>query len=181
MIAVMVVIAAPALCGGASDANEGAPEDKQAQDYYKDTKHGWWWYEKEPEKPKDKKRKKKEVQTQEASPSLKDYPMEKLWTMPSSEFKELWGRFLEKAETEKTEAAGKEFWTVNDVARRRALAFTNITGYVMQKYPELSVNKDYPVATPGMNALTRQKINEIERTITASKDEFGLLYFYSPT
>jgi len=41
--------------------------------------------------------------------------------------------------------------TMQDIARRKALAYTNATMYVTQKYGELfNVNQVYPTAGPGM-------------------------------
>lgn len=182
---IILFVIANFICIAFSDKPVALAEDKAAKNYYTDTKKGWWWYEKEPEKPKEKKDKKddkrqEQTQQQRKLPSLKEYTNRQLWHMHSDEFKELWNQFLKKAETGKTVEDVREFWTVNDIARRRALTFTNLTGYVMQKYPELSVSKDYPHAVPGMNALTKQRLEEIEKTLRQSHNEFGLLYFYSP-
>jgi conjugal transfer pilus assembly protein TraF len=163
-----------------SPAN-GSADNGKTQDYYKDIRHGWWWYEKEPEKSRDNKDEKRDDSGQRKLPSLKDYSKEQLWNMHPDDFKLLRDEFLKKAVQAPTEENVREFYIVNDIARRKALAFTNVTGYVMQKYPDLSVNKDYPVAVPGMNALTKQKTEEIERVIRSEQDDFGLLYFHSPT
>lgn len=49
-----------------------------------------------------------------------------------------------------------------------------------QKYPELSLQRDYPVATSGVNARIRQQAAEIESTTSQARGNFALLYFYSP-
>ncbi len=162
-------------------ATAGSADDKTQNDYYRDSKRGYWWYEKEPEKPKEERDDKKASADQKKVPSLKDYSKEQLWNMHPDDFKALRDEFLKKAVQLPSEENVREFYIVNDIARRKALAFTNVTGYVMQKYPDLSVNKDYPVAAPGMNALTKQKTEEIEKVIRNSQDDFGLIYFYSPT
>ncbi len=162
-------------------ATAGSADDKTQNDYYRDSKRGYWWYEKEPEKPKEERDDKKASADQKKVPSLKDYSKGQLWNMHPDDFKALRDEFLKKAVQVPSEENVREFYIVNDIARRKALAFTNVTGYVMQKYPDLSVNKDYPVAAPGMNALTKQKVEEIEKVIRNSQDDFGLIYFYSPT
>ncbi len=177
LISVMALIATYSLIL----ATAGSADDKTQNDYYRDSKRGYWWYEKEPEKPKEERDDKKASADQKKVPSLKDYSKEQLWNMHPDDFKALRDEFLKKAVQLPSEENVREFYIVNDIARRKALAFTNVTGYVMQKYPDLSVNKDYPVAAPGMNALTKQKTEEIEKVIRNSQDDFGLIYFYSPT
>ncbi|MCL4492851.1 MAG: conjugal transfer protein TraF [Nitrospirae bacterium] len=177
LISVMALIATYSLIL----ATAGSADDKTQNDYYRDSKRGYWWYEKEPEKPKEERDDKKASADQKKVPSLKDYSKGQLWNMHPDDFKALRDEFLKKAVQVPSEENVREFYIVNDIARRKALAFTNVTGYVMQKYPDLSVNKDYPVAAPGMNALTKQKVEEIEKVIRNSQDDFGLIYFYSPT
>jgi conjugal transfer pilus assembly protein TraF len=74
-----------------------------------------------------------------------------------------------------------EYYYVQDIARRKSLAFANVTAAIMQKYPELSVAKDYPIATPGRSALTRSEREEITKKIRGSGADYGLIYFYSPS
>jgi conjugal transfer pilus assembly protein TraF len=149
--------------------------------YYRDSKHGWWWYEKEPEKPKDKKKRPAVETGPKKLPSLKDYPMEDLWRMHPDEFEPLMRSFLKKAVQAPTEENVREYYVLTDIARRKALAFTNVAAFVWQKYPGLSMAKDYPVAAPGRNALARQTQWEIENTIQGAQGDFALLYFHSPT
>ena len=63
--------------------------------------------------------------------------------------------FQKKAVMSPTEANVREYYSIQDIARRKSLAFANVTAAVMQKHPELSLAKDYPTATPGRSALTR--------------------------
>lgn len=147
--------------------------------YYKDYKKGWYWYEKEKEQTK-----KEELPTDDRPkhrlPALRDYTAEMLWNMYPDDFQALLMDFQKKAVMTPTETNVAEYYYVQDIARRKSLAFANVTATVMQKYPELSVAKDYPTATPGRSALTRLQQEEMEKKIGTSMNDYGLIYFYSP-
>ena len=143
-------------------------------------KRGWWWYQKEPVKQKEKKKEAENV-TAAPVPNLKDYTMKQLWDMPPSKFKPLMNAILNKAIQDPTASNVRDYYVVIDIARRKSLAFTNVAAYVWQKYPGLSTAKDYPVAAPGRNAMFSEQYSDVERTIEAARDDFALLYFYSPT
>lgn len=154
----------------------------QVSSYYSDIKHGWWWYEKEPEKPKEEEQEEKKEELQERRlPSLKDYTADQLWNMHPDDFQALLMEFMKKAIQYPTVENVTEYYTMQDIARRKALTFTNVAAYVVQTNPDLNVGKDYPIALPGKGALVGQQIREIESTIKESKDSFALLYFYSPS
>ena len=154
------------------------PQDEPIQTgatFYQDYKRGWYWYEKEKEKPKEQ-----EVRPHRL-PSLKDHTPEMLWNMHPDDFQALLMDFQKKAVMSPTEANVREYYSIQDIARRKSLAFANVTAAVMQKYPELSVAKDYPTATPGRNALTRMEQEEIGTKIREARHRYGLIFFFSPT
>jgi conjugal transfer pilus assembly protein TraF len=165
--------------GAASLVALATPSDKQVVNYYEDAKKGWYWYQKEPVKPKKRDEEKKQT-ARRRLPSLKDYTTEELWNMHPDDFQPLLKEFHKKAVQRPTEDNVREYYIVQDVARRKALAYTNVTGMVMQKYPELAVGADYPTAIPGRNALIRQQTKEIRDRIEQAKGDYGLTYFYSP-
>ncbi|MEW6418631.1 MAG: conjugal transfer protein TraF [Nitrospirota bacterium] len=142
-------------------------------------KRGWWWYEKGPEKEK-KGERESEKPEKRLLPSLKDYTYEQLWNMHPDDFQPLLMDFQKKAVMSPTEENVRDYYVIQDIARRKSLAFANVASYVVQKYLELYVGKDYPVATPGRNALVRQS-EEAESFIRNGENDFALLYFYSPT
>lgn len=148
--------------------------------YYKDYKRGWYWYEKEKEQPM-KDDPKVDIAPKHRIPTLKDYTAEMLWNMHPDDFQALLMDFQKKAVMNSTENNVAEYYYVQDIARRKSLAFANVTAAVMQKYPELSVAKDYPTATPGRSALTRLEQEEITKKIKGSAGDYGLIYFYSAT
>jgi conjugal transfer pilus assembly protein TraF len=155
------------------------PEEplEKGKPFYEDYKRGWYWYEKE--KPKAPEQ--KEEPPPHRLPSLKDYAPDALWNMHPDDFQTLLMDFQKKAVMAPTEANVKEYYFIQDIARRKSLTFANVTATVMQKYPELSVAKDYPVTTPGRNALTRQEHDEITRKIKDVRGSYALLFFHSPT
>ena len=107
--------------------------------------------------------------------------MDQLWDMHPDDFQALLTDFQKKAVWRPTPENVEEYYYVQDIARRKALAFTNVAEYVMQKDPELSLSKDYPTVVPGQNALVRSREGEVKERIMQAKGDYGLLYFYSPT
>ena len=150
----------------------------QESDYYRDMKKGWWWYQ-DPPKEEPKKEDPKQEKKSRRLPSMKDYTREQLWRMHPDDFQELLMDFQKKAVMELTEESVNEYLVMQDIASKRSLAYANVAAYVQQKNPELGV-PEYSVAAPGMAATTRMRNDEIEGRIRAAKDDYALLYFYSP-
>jgi len=157
--------------------------------YYSDAKDGWWWYKTPPpaEEPQQEEaqpvpepEKRPEQKPSRRLPSLADYTKEQLWYMHPDDFKELLNDFLKKAVQYPTPENIKEYLYMQDIARRKSAAFSNVTQYVVQTTPELNILKDSPTTTPGIDTLTRERNKDIERVLRERKDDFALLYFYSP-
>lgn len=146
--------------------------------YYDGLKKGWYWYEKKPEKEK-KTEEKEEKKAKRKLPSLKDHTMEALWNMHPDDFQKLLGEFHKKAVMSPTEGNMYDYLVVHDIARRKALAVTNVQMAMMQKHPEFNVGSDYPIATPGRGAYTRETAKEVLNKIMSGRGDFGLVYFYS--
>lgn len=154
-------------------------------DYYSDSKQGWWWYDRDKkqeetdeekvpnEAPKQKRKAKK-------YPSLKEYTYEQVWDMDPAEFKELFDGFRAKAVRRPTENNVKEYYQMSEIARKKALAFTNTSDYVWQKYPELSVKADYPITSPGMIAKSSMEKKERKQVLQQNRDNFALVVFTKP-
>jgi len=169
--------AALLLITGTLHAGELSRVEADGKTYYGDAKRGWWWYEKVPEKKKNDETKGREKP--ERSPRLSDYTMEGLWEMYPDDFQALLMAFQKKAVRSPSEENVREYYTVQDIARRKSLAFANATAAVMQKYPDLSVASDYPITAPGRNAEVAEQVGEIESRIRSAREEFALLYFFS--
>ena len=98
--------------------------------------------------------------------------------MHPDEFKPLLEAFFKKAIQSSSEEDIKDYLLISDISRRKALSFSNVAALVAQKNPQLTVNsRDYPVSTPGRRAMNQQKRQNIESTISKSKDEFGTCTF----
>jgi conjugal transfer pilus assembly protein TraF len=110
---------------------------------------------------------------------MKDHTREELWKMHPDDFQELLMEFQKKAVMQLSEESVTEYLIMQDIASKRSLAYANVAAYVQQKNPELTV-PEYSQATPGMVASTRMRNSEIEGRIRAAKDDYALLYFFSP-
>jgi len=154
----------------------------QENRFYDNTRHGWFWYE-DPPPVQDE----PEVKPDSASPlprnipSLDHYSIEELWNMYPDDFQELLNVLQKKAVQTPTEQNIMEYLTMQDIARRKALAYTNATMYVTQKHSELfNVNHVYPTAGPGITARVRMQQNEIFQTISRAGNDHALIFFVSP-
>ena len=138
--------------------------------YRKDSQRGWWWYEDPPP-----------IQQEEKTPlpSLLIYTPEQLWTMDADKLREYAETVKKEAVRLPSEENVRRHYVVQDVIRRKAVAFANASELVWQKHPELSVAKDSPLAAPGRKAVTREKVEERERVLINGKEDFALLYFKS--
>ena len=162
---------------GAPCAGEPPFMEENGKAYYMDAKRGWWWYEKIPLEKKD--REEKAEDGKKRSPRLSDYTMEELWNMYPDDFQAVLMAFQKKAVQVPSENNVREYYVVQDIARRKSLAFANVSAAVMQKYPDLSVAADYPITAPGRNAEVSQRTDEIESRIRSAREEFALIYFSS--
>jgi len=162
---------------GAPCAGEPPLTEENSKAYYGDAKRGWWWYEKIPLEKKDQE--KKVEDKQKRSPRLSDFTMEDLWEMYPDDFQAILMAFQKKAVRVPSEQNVREYYVVQDIARRKSLAFANASAAVMQKYPDLSVAADYPITAPGRNAAVSQRTDEIESRIRSAQEEFALVYFSS--
>ncbi len=150
----------------------------QEPDYYRDAKKGWWWYQ-DPPKEESKKAETKKEKKPRKLPSMKDFTNEELWKMHPDDFQELLLEFQKKAVMDLSEESVRDYLVMQDIASKRSLAYANVAAYVQQKNPELGV-PEYSLATPGMVASTRMRNSEVERRIREAKEDYALLYFYSP-
>lgn len=146
--------------------------------YYTDSATGWWWYQKEPEKQAEKPTRKKKPA--KPTPSLKDYTYEQIWEMHPDQFQEFAEALKKKAVQKPSEENVKEYFEVQEIARKKALAFSNVAQFVWQKYPELTTKKDYPITTPGNLARIAQINQERQRVLRDNRDDFALIYFQRP-
>ena len=114
-------------------------------------------------------------------PSLDNYTIDDLWNLHPDDFQELLNDLQKKAVQTPDEQNIMEYLTMQDIARRKALAYTNATMYVTQKYGDLfNVNQVYPAAGPGITARVQMQQTEISQTINQAGANHALIFFVSP-
>ncbi|CAG0942709.1 hypothetical protein BROC_01968 [Candidatus Brocadiaceae bacterium] len=133
---------------------------------------GWYWYEVEKEK-------KEEPTAEEDSPLHFDFSVDP-WGMSVEEFKELLEKTKNVAVANPTIENMLKYIELQDIARRKALAFANVYQLVMQKHPEFTTASTNPTAVPGINTLNALKSEEVVSEIYAAKKDFALVYFHKP-
>ncbi len=149
--------------------------------FYQESKHGWFWYEDPPPEQEKDLPAEQTIGESHPPPSLDSYTIDDLWTMHPDDFQNLLNVLQKKAVQAPTEPNILEYLTMQDIARRKALAYTNATMYVTQKYGELfNVNHVYPTAGPGVTARVSRQNDEIFQTINRAGADHALLFFVSP-
>ena len=131
---------------------------------------GYWWYEKPP---------KQEEKKNNVQPKLPNYTVEQMMIMDPDKLREYAEQVTKEAIRVPTEENVRQHYLVQDLIRRKARAFTNVSEMVWQKYPELTTAKDNPLTTPGRNAMTKAQVEERRRKLAQSQKDYALLYFHS--
>jgi len=145
--------------------------DKESASFYKEKKQGWYWYQKDPEKIKPKEQPKRKL------PKLEDYTNKQLWDMYPDDFQELLNTFMKKAVQTPDEKTVMDYLIIQDIARRKSLAFASVMSYVDQKNQELGTQSVYPITAPGQSAVVSMRVREQEETILSGREQFALIMF----
>lgn len=165
-------------------------QGKENPKFYEKQKEGWFWYhDPAPEPQEELEQEKSQVQKLQQQPEnryrnadLEQVSLEALWTMYPDDFQELLDHVQNLAVQAPTEENTLRYLIMQDVARRKALAYTNSAMYVTQKYGNLfNVNQVYPISKPGITARVQMQNQEIEKTIADAGNTHALIYFTSPT
>lgn len=168
------------------------PDQGSTAYYYQRTpQEGWWWYKdyvkekKEQEKSKEETAKTEQTEKQPQPQKskikpLQEYTYEELLRMHPDEFKEIYDYYLKLAVQNPTEENVYNFYNILDVTRKKALLFTQMAGYVWQKYPELSTERDIPIVGPGITQQARLIRDEVRRYARENASGFGFIVFVSP-
>ena len=136
---------------------------------------GWFWYQNPPKKQKSKKQK-----HLSKGFTIKTYTYKQLWNMYPDRFHKILEFALKQAVQNPTPANVKQYLTLQDIARRKAYAFSNVVGYVTQRTPNLNLHKDYPESAPGIRMRTGLINYSIDKTMQENRDDYALLFFYKP-
>ncbi|MDY0300857.1 MAG: conjugal transfer protein TraF [Trichlorobacter sp.] len=140
---------------------------------------GFYW-EKDTKDP-DKKEEKKEEPPKRRLPDAKDYTTEQMWNMHPQDFQQLLNDFRDKAVMTLKEEDVEAYKRMQDIARRKAVAYMNVDRVVTLKNPDISFENVAPTNTPGGRATTRMQIAEMENMLAARKTDHALFFFTSPT
>lgn len=167
-------------CASAFAAGAGVDGKEPPKKYYDRAKEGWFWYEDPPAKvePEDpKKETAPPVKQAHPVPKMENYTMDDLWNMHPDDFQALLKDFQKKAVQYPTEQNVVEYYTMQDIARRKSAAYANVAGYVTQKYTSFDMNSTNPTVTPGRIAKTQMQSSEIQTTIASAQGDHALLFF----
>ena len=136
-------------------------------------KRGFWWYE---EKPR--------VSNQEDFESFDDLPplpaRQALAEMHPLTLAEILEERKVHAIWKKSPEAVLDYYIVQDVARRNALAFTALTKYVLLQNPELNARSAYPITNAGRQVQTQIRAETIRLALIAARDDYALAVFIRP-
>lgn len=157
--------------------------------FYKTAKEGWFWYhDPPPGVAEESDSHNKSTITREAgpkafekkNPSMDKYTIKEIWNLHPDEFQGLLNGVQKKAVQNPNEKNILEYLIMQDVARRKALAYANATKFVTQKYSDkFNINQVYPTTTPGISARVQEQQKEISGTILAARENHALLFFVS--
>lgn len=136
---------------------------------------GWFWYQNPPKKEKIKQRK----QVQKGF-TIKTYTYKQLWNMYPDQFHKILEYALKQAVQNPTPENVRQYLILQDIARRKAYAFSNVVGYVTQTDPSLNLYKDYPENSPGIRMRVGLMEYDVDKTIKENRRDYALLFFYKP-
>jgi len=160
-------------------AMDGADVSSANPGVYQQGKVGWYWYE-EPVRQPEKEEPLPEEEKKEPDSTLVTVAgrtYEELWNMYPDDFQNLMNRTLKLAVQHPTEENVARYLVMQDIARRKSMAFASVVGYVGQKYPQFSNADTHPVISPGRHALARLVHSEITQVIEEASEDFALIMF----
>jgi len=152
--------------------------------FYQESKHGWFWYEDPASMTQQEEEPTAEPKATATVPrdvSLAQYSTETLWNLHPDDFQQLLNGLQKKAVQYPTEQNILEYLSIQDIARRKALAYANAAQYITQKRADLfNVSQVYPTSSPGAVARVQMQQDEITGTIREAREDHALLFFVAP-
>lgn len=141
---------------------------------------GYWFYEDPPKKAKAKKPRRGTIPTARA-PLGPLPPYKDLMDAHPADLRQVFTERLEEAVWRPTPKNVYAFMLVKDVARRKALAVTQMHSYLLLKYPQLNMNSVRAVHTFARDTEAREKQREITSALARERNRYALIYFRSDT
>ena len=166
-------------------ASAGGQSGSSASTFFYDSppKEGWYWYHDPVVAPDKQKQPQDEQQTEvlQQAPSAGKYTEKELYEMYPDQFQELLKVRLKTAVQYPTEENVEDYIKIQDIARRKAAAFTAAVQFVTQKdAARYSMNGVYPATTPGIEARVQMEQKEIFDTISTARNDHAILFFWKP-
>lgn len=173
------------------------PTDGASAAYYTDSDRPGYYWGKDPVEPEEE----EEPPKSQAAPASKqeqkdepkkyewesrqelrfsDFTPQQLWDMKPKELGALLEAFKDQSVWRPTEQHVHDTYAMIDVARRKSAAFANVQQYVVNKYPEISTERDYPSSFPGKEAVRVSRTKEVEARVAEAAGQYGLIYFWKP-
>jgi len=137
---------------------------------HKDLKRGWFWYEDlEAAKELDE-------DAESNPPAVPRYSREELLRMHPDELKAHLEAMLKQAVWKPTLMNVRDYYEVQDVVRRKALAFANVSTALMRENPAESW--DANVGPLAARERYRERMEDVDSTLAAARSDFALVYFF---
>lgn len=141
---------------------------------------GYWFYE-DPEKEPEAKKVRHGTVPTERMPLGPLPPYKALMDAHPEDLRKIFTERLEEAVWRPTPKNVYAFMLVKDVARRKALAVTQMHSYLLLRYPQLNMNSVRAVNTFARDTEEQEKQREIARALARERNRFALIYFRSET
>lgn len=109
-----------------------------------------------------------------------DLSVGQLWGMHPDQFQAHFKAVTKYAVQYPTEENVLRYLTVQDVMRRKSIAFSSVVEVVGQKNPQYSTNSTFPITAPGKRAMVKMRLEEQEIVIREARDDFALIMFEQP-
>lgn len=132
-------------------------------------KNGFWWYETAPPEEELTEQESRELRPLPSIKALRElHPRELAAELEARKVYAVW---------KQTPEAVLDYYIVQDVVRRHALAFTALTKYVLLMHPELNARSAYPVSGAGRQIQTILRAETIRNALSRARGDFALIMF----
>lgn len=158
---------------------------KSDQHFYDNSqKKGFYWYD---DKVRDIPIEKTEEEITTPPPpeaekeqdTIVNYNYEQLWALHPDIFAKELDRRMKLAIQFPTIENVYDYLEVQDVAKRKSVAFAGAMGYVSQLSPQFSGENNYPINVPGQKVLRNEMMSDDQEFLKSVKEDFALLVFMS--
>jgi conjugal transfer pilus assembly protein TraF len=167
--------------GGDKVSSPGKKADNLLQEeqksWWKDRRRGWYWKEEPPTVTSPPKEAEKKPEKPEYIPVLKRYTYKDLWNMHPEEYAKLMKESLNRAIQTLSVDDVKEYLILQDIATRKAKAYSAVAGYVVATNPDLNMEKDFPITYGGRVAYLKEQAKDLREYILSNSQNYAILYF----